>query len=43
MTKDNEVEDDSAEEPPVKEKDTDEEVKAKDNNIKGGNIISQVG
>ena len=33
MTKDNEVEDDSAEEPPVKEKDIDEEVKAKDNNI----------
>ena len=33
MTKDNEVEDDSAEEPPVKKKDTDEEVKAKDNDI----------
>ena len=30
MTKDDEVEDDSAEEPPVEEKDTDEEVKAKD-------------
>ena len=33
MTKDDEVEDDSAEEPLVEEKDTDEEVRAKDKDI----------
>ena len=33
MTKDDEVEDESAEEPPVEEKDTDEEVKAKEKDI----------